>query len=103
MDGWCAQVKKASSIVISSDAGLRQQAIARNKLFDAARETLSADEYKALTDDQSRWIRSYTAGCGAALDGPVPALPVPPDVIACYRRESAARTVYLPELLRQSK
>jgi hypothetical protein len=37
MDGWCAQVKKASSIVICSDAELRQQAIARNKLFDAAR------------------------------------------------------------------
>jgi uncharacterized protein YaiI (UPF0178 family) len=33
MDGWCAQVKKASSIVICSDAELRQQAIARTALI----------------------------------------------------------------------
>lgn len=92
MDGWCAQVKKASSIVICSDPQLRREAISRNKLFEAARETLSADEYKALTEDQSRWIKSYTARCGVSLDGAVPALPVPQAVIDCYRRESIVRS-----------
>ena len=40
--------QKASSIVICSDAELREQAIARNKLFDAARAKLSTEAYKAL-------------------------------------------------------
>jgi uncharacterized protein YecT (DUF1311 family) len=97
MDGWCAQVKKASSVVICSDPELRQQAIARNKLFETAREKLSADEYKALTVDQSRWVKSYTARCGVSLDGPVPVLPVPQNVIDCYRREARARTAVLGE------
>jgi hypothetical protein len=56
LDGWCAQARKASSIVICSDAELRQQAVARNKLFEAARAKLGLEAYKALTDDQSRWI-----------------------------------------------
>jgi hypothetical protein len=61
LDGWCAQAKKAPSIVICSDAELRQQAIARNKLFETARAKLSLQAYKALTDEQSRWIKAYTA------------------------------------------
>jgi uncharacterized protein YecT (DUF1311 family) len=99
LDGWCAQAKKASSIVICSDAELRQQAMARNKLFEQAREKLSPDAYKALTQDQSQWIKSYTATCGVSIDGPVPSLPVPQSVIDCYRRESLARTAQLAERL----
>ncbi len=95
MDAWCAQVKKASSIVICSDAQLREQAIARNKLFEAARAKLSPETLKALTDDQSRWIKSYTARCGVAMDDPPPAMPVPQSVIDCYRRASLARSAYL--------
>jgi uncharacterized protein YecT (DUF1311 family) len=97
LDGWCAQAKKASSIVICSDAELRQQAIARNKLFEAARAKLSPEDYKALTDEQSRWIKAYTARCGIALDGPVALLPIPQSIIDCYRRESHARTAQLAE------
>jgi uncharacterized protein YecT (DUF1311 family) len=99
MDGWCAQVKKASSVVICSDAELREQANARNKLFDAARAKLSPEAYKALTDDQSRWIKSYTARCGILIDDPPPPLPIPQSVIDCYRRESHARTNYLATYL----
>jgi uncharacterized protein YecT (DUF1311 family) len=95
LDDWCAQVKKASSIVICSDPELRQQAIIRNKLFEVARARLGPDDYKALNADQSRWVKSYTARCGVSLDGPVPSLPLPQNVIDCYRRESRARTAYL--------
>jgi uncharacterized protein YecT (DUF1311 family) len=99
LDGWCAQAKKASSIVICSDAELRQQVNARNQLFEKARGKLSAQAYKALNDDQSRWIKSYTARCDVSLDGPVPSLPIPQSVIDCYRRESRARTAQLAERL----
>ena len=99
MDGWCAQVKKASSIVICADADLRQQALARNKLFDAAHAKLSPEDYKALTDDQSRWIKSYTSRCGISIDDPPPSMPIPQSAIECYRRESRARTAYLAEYL----
>src|SRR6266852_7320365 len=75
LDGWCAQVKKASSIVICSDPQLRQQAISRNRLFEVAREKLSPDEYKTLTADQSRWIKAYTARCGIWIDDTPPQLP----------------------------
>jgi uncharacterized protein YecT (DUF1311 family) len=95
MDGWCAQVKKASSVVICSDPELRQQALGRNKLFEAVREKLSPEVYKALTADQTHWVKAYTARCGISTDGPVPTLPVPPAVIDCYRRESRARTAEL--------
>jgi uncharacterized protein YecT (DUF1311 family) len=95
LDGWCAQVEKASSIVICSDAGLRQHVSSRNKLFDAAREKLSPEAYKALTEDQSRWIKSYTARCGVPVDGSVPSLPIASSIIDCYRREAIARTAYL--------
>jgi hypothetical protein len=99
IDAWCAQVKKASSIVTCSDPELRQGAIARNKLFEAARTRLSLDAYKALTEDQQRWIRAYTARCGVSLDDPLPALPIAKPVIDCYRRESQARTAYLASRL----
>ncbi len=87
LDSWCAQVKKASSIVICSDSVLRQQAIARNQIFEAARSKLSADAYKVLLANQTRWIKTYTARCGVGVDDPPPAISVPQAVIECYRRE----------------
>ncbi len=99
MDRWCSQVKKASSIVICSDAHLRGQAIARNKLFETARAKLSSEAYKKLADDQSRWIKSYTAACGVSVDDPPPSLPIPQSVIECYRRASDARTASLAAYL----
>lgn len=99
MDGWCAQVKKASSIVTCSDVDLREQAIARNKLFEAARAKLSPAAYRELVADQSRWIKSYTAACGVSVDDPPPPMPIPQSVIDCYRRASRARTAYLSDYL----
>lgn len=95
LDGWCAQVTKAPSIIICSDPELRQQVLARNKLFETAQQKLSADAYRALNADQSRWVKLYTARCGIGLDDPVPTLPVPANVIECYRQASRARTAYL--------
>src|SRR3954465_16043767 len=99
LEEWCTQVQKASSIVICSDSELRQQAIARNKLFEADRERLSPEKYKALTQDQSQWIKSYTARCGISVDDPPPGRPVPQLVIDCYKRESLSRTAYLSRLI----
>jgi uncharacterized protein YecT (DUF1311 family) len=95
LDGWCAQVSKASSVVICSDLELRQQAIDRNKLFEAARQKLSPTEYKVLSADQTLWIKSYTARCGVSVDDPVPSQPILQSVIECYRRESHTRTAQL--------
>ena len=97
LDGWCAHAKKASSIVICSDPEVRQQVNARNQLFEKARGKLSQQAYKALTDDQSRWIKSYTARCDVSLDSPVPSLPIPQSVIDCYRLASRTRTTQLAE------
>src|ERR1700682_5052478 len=95
LDAWCAKATKASSIVICSDPELRQQVLARNKLFDTAQLKLNPDEYKALNADQTRWIKSYTARCGIGLDDPVSTSPVPATVIQCYREASRARTAAL--------
>jgi uncharacterized protein YecT (DUF1311 family) len=95
LNGWCAQVKKASNIVICADRELRQHLQARNKLFEAARAKLSPEAYRALNEDQQQWIRSYTARCGISIDDPPPTLPIPESVIDCYRREAHARTAML--------
>src|SRR6266851_1179668 len=95
LDGWCAQAKKASSIIICSDPELRQQALNRNKLFDAAKQKLRPEDYTALNSEQTRWVKSYTARCGVGLDDPVPTLPIAENVIQCYRLASRARTAYL--------
>lgn len=99
LDEWCSQAQKASSIVICSDPELRQGAIARNRLFEVARQTLSPAAYKVLLADQSRWVREYTASCGVALDDPVPSLPAPRPVVECYRQASRDRTAYLQRRL----
>ena len=95
LDAWCAQVKKASSIVICSDSDLRQQTAARQHFFDKLRETLPLDDYKTLMADQTRWVKSYTANCGVPIDGAVPTPQIPQSVIECYRQSSRSRNVYL--------
>lgn len=95
LDAWCAQVKKASSVVICSDAELRQQAAARQHFFDKLRQTLSPETYKTLMAEQTRWVKLYTANCGVPIDGTVPALPIPQSVIECYRQASRARNAWL--------
>src|SRR5476651_1196228 len=67
LDEWCSKVTKPSSIVICADPELRRLAIMRNKLF--AQQNLTPEGYKLLLDDQWRWIKSYTGGCGVASDG----------------------------------
>jgi uncharacterized protein YecT (DUF1311 family) len=99
LDNWCAQAQKASSIVICSDPELRQQATARNQLFEVARTKLSPEAYSSLTKEQSQWVKAYTARCGVSLDGPTPPLPIPQNVIDCYRRESRIRTAALAAIL----
>jgi uncharacterized protein YecT (DUF1311 family) len=95
LDGWCAQATKASSIVICSDPELRQQVLTRNKLFDAAKQKLSSEDYAALNAEQTRWVKSYTARCGIGLDDLAPTLPIPEKVIQCYRLASRVRTADL--------
>jgi uncharacterized protein YecT (DUF1311 family) len=95
MDEWCSQAKKASSVVICSDPELRQQAAARGKLFEAAKQAFSPAQYRALMEEQAAWVREYTASCGVSLDGPAAPFPIPPTIINCYRRESRDRTAKL--------
>jgi predicted aspartyl protease len=95
LDAWCSQAKKASSIVICSDPELREQALARNKLFEVAHQKLSPDEYRVLSADQTQWVKAYTANCGISLYDPLPTLPVSESVIQCYRQASHARSAVL--------
>jgi len=99
LNDWCTQVQKASSLVICSDVELRQQAIARNRLFDLARQIMTPDAVKSLTEGQNRWVREYTARCGVSIDGPLPSWPVPPQVVECYRAESRVRTAHLSQII----
>lgn len=59
------------------------------------REKLSPTAYKALGEDQSRWVKSYTGACGVPINGPVPSLPVMPSMMECFKRASRARTDHL--------
>src|SRR3954471_14452679 len=70
LDDWCAQVQKASSIVICSDTQLRAETIRRQKLFDFLKEELTSERYKALLADQNTWVKAYTGRCGVAIDDP---------------------------------
>jgi len=103
MDDWCAQVKKPSSVVICSDPELKQQVSARNRLFEAARSKLNPEAYRALTDEQSRWVKSYTAKCGLPVDSPgTLATPAAPSLVECFKRESRLRTANLTARLSDS-
>lgn len=95
LDSWCAQVQKASSIVICSDARLRTETLNRQDIFDVLKEQLTSERYRALMTEQSAWVKEYTARCGVPLDGPSPSLPVSGDIINCYLRESRSRTAEL--------
>jgi uncharacterized protein YecT (DUF1311 family) len=95
LDSWCAQVQKASSIVICSDAQLRTETLNRQDLFAALKERLAPETYRALMAEQSAWVKEYTARCGVPLDGPPPLLPVSRSIIDCYLRESRSRTAEL--------
>lgn len=100
LDSWCAQARKASSIVICSDAELRQQAVVRNTLLDIAKGMLGPygmAKYSSIVKGQSLWVKSYTAACGVAIDGPLPPIPVPSTIIECFKNESRKRS----EALRQ--
>jgi uncharacterized protein YecT (DUF1311 family) len=95
LDSWCAQVQKASSIVICSDAQLRTETLNRQDLFAALKERLASESHRALMAEQSTWVKEYTARCGVPLDGPPPSLPVSRNIIECYLRESRSRTAEL--------
>ena len=81
MDGRWAEGKTASRI--ASDAELRQQAIARNDLFEVGRQKLSREEYQALYDNEpgsapwrpalQAWFDCLTEAADAFADQPEPA------------------------------
>jgi clan AA aspartic protease (TIGR02281 family) len=94
VDAWCAKVDKPSSIVICSDDELRVQAIMRNQAFATLKTRLSPEQYRALLDDQTRWVNAYSARCGIYSNQPVPT-PMPSSVIGCFRSEGESRLSYL--------
>lgn len=99
MADWCATEATApSSVVICSDPELRRMAVVRNKIFADARANLSPDEMKELETDQNQWIHEYTGSCGASVNGPPMAIPIPLEIIDCFRRAGRER---IAELVRQ--
>jgi uncharacterized protein YecT (DUF1311 family)/uncharacterized protein YraI len=97
MADWCAtQATAPSSVVICSDSELRRMAVIRNKIFADARANLSEDDMKKLNAAQNQWIHEYTGACGASVNGPPVSLPIPQEIIGCYRqagREQIAKLV----------
>lgn len=100
LDGWCAQATRPSSIVICADPELRHLAILRTKLFIDAKRNLPAGQYQNLLNYQNLWIRNYTSACGAAVDGPPVAVPVPQNIIDCYREAGRERVTFLISYLK---
>src|ERR1700730_8015003 len=66
----------------------------RNQVFAELKTRLNPEQYRALLDDQTRWVNAYSARCGIYNDEPVPT-PIPPAVIGCFRTEGATRLSYL--------
>jgi hypothetical protein len=85
-DAWCSGVSKPEHIVICADQELRDMAKARIYLLAYAKQHLSLEAYQLLRDDEGRWVKSYTAACGIASDGPAPSRPISQSVIECYKR-----------------
>jgi hypothetical protein len=92
LDGWCAQVKTVPSMVICSDPTLRWAAAFRNHLFEAVRQNLGPNVYKALLADQRQWIKEYTARRNVSDRATSSSLK---DAIACFQRETAERNLVL--------
>jgi hypothetical protein len=100
-DDWCSKASKPDHIVICADPVLRLMAVDRDRLMADARQKLAVDTYQRLRDDESGWIKSYTADCGVASDGPPPALPIARSVIECYKRAGRQRLEYLTANLQE--
>jgi uncharacterized protein YecT (DUF1311 family) len=90
----CAGVKLPSSIVICSDPELIRLADERQAAFNLARWGLDPQRDQQLLADQTAWVRSYPAACGAPQGQPPPT-PVPATVRDCFRRAAEARVSYL--------
>lgn len=102
MAQWCTtEATSPSSIIICSDPELRRLAVIRNKIFADARGNLDPDDMQVLQDDQNRWIHEYTAACGASVNGPPISLPVPQEVIECYKQAGRERIAALAHSLRE--
>ena len=64
--------------------------------FELVRRHVSNEDQRPICcENQSRWVKSYTAACSVPLDGPVPSLPASPSIIDCFKRASRARTAEL--------
>jgi hypothetical protein len=91
-DKWCAKTKEPRSLVLCSDARLRQLADERQRAFDAASRNLDSFGRKLLLTDQNDWVHSYAIGCG--LGDRVPD-PTPPAMVECFAKAGEARVTYL--------
>ena len=84
LDARCAKATKASSIVICSE-----QALARNALFEAAQQKLSADEYETLS---APWAKCLIEAADALVDQPERAKTVVDAAfVSCDEYETAFR------------
>lgn len=102
MADWCTKATAPSSIVICSDPELRRMAVIRNKIFADARANLLQEEMGELSTDQQQWIHEYTAACGASVNGPPVNLPIPQDIIDCYKQAGRERIAELVRGLRDT-
>src|SRR6266446_1089854 len=89
LDARCAKATKASSMVVCSDPELRQQALARNALFEVAQRKLSADEYETLS---APWAKCLIEAADALVDQPERARTVVDAAfVSCEEYETAFR------------
>ncbi|MFI5020860.1 MAG: peptidoglycan-binding protein [Alphaproteobacteria bacterium] len=94
LDDWCNTATLPSSIAICSDTELRSLAVERQQAFDEASARLDTKRRAELLADQKGWVASYAVACGVAQNVR-PALPLAPEVKACFIRAGRARIAYL--------
>jgi TPR repeat protein len=97
----CTGAKLPWDLVVCSDPELRSLADQRLQAFEAAENRLNPTQIDQLREDQSTWVRSYSASCGVPANRPVPH-PIPSSVIECFRDAGKARLAYLRAYGRQA-
>src|SRR5712691_5007970 len=90
----CAAVKLPWDIVVCTDPELKVLADQRLEAFEQAKTRLNPSQIEQLRQDQSAWVRSYSASCGIRADR-APPTPMPAEVIRCFKRAGEERLTYL--------
>jgi len=90
----CTNPKLPWDTVVCGNAELQKLADERLKAFQAATARLGPQDAQRLREEQSAWVRSYSASCGIHANRPPPS-PIPAELVECFKRAGMERLAYL--------